>query len=225
MAQRNGEKPRLVNFLDGHSLYGVVEYLRARTGVAAKTDYLQLRSTLDAVVRPHWDLAAAQKTVAFLTYNPNDQRTSKFHETLKRNDFLVVRCPYVDVGVTPSTSGERETIKQGGPVRSLAVPLSYAIGQLAERQDGESQSGQIVAVTGAHEIVIALQAFVERGGQAVVAWPRSLLDPIWTHHDALSVFDDSSRVSFFDLGPYAREIFGVDIPASEGGESDTLSGL
>jgi hypothetical protein len=193
------KNPSHIDFIDGNWARAALDFAR-RTGANSPVlDYGALASRLDRI-RVSAKLAPADRRVAVLAVDYDNQNQRKLAEAVANKGISPVkvdfRHSYVSV---PLNDGEYA----GSKPQSLSHWITYMCGVLAVRD-----KPTVVVVSGAFELAGPLADFVERGGTAVVAFFKRLLDKRWIDNGLLA---DKMPVSFVDLEPYSGELLGVNL--------------
>jgi hypothetical protein len=172
-----------------------------------QTDFSRLKSIV-AQARTDWtnrDWEPAELTVAAVSIDPKSEGQQRFTDMLRRHfevDASYYRENFVSTppGRHPAEVFDRE--KGLRPFTSVAPRLAYTVGRLAHHSEP-----QVLVVTHCFELHYPLMHLAQSNKDARVglAYFGSLLDHRWK---LAGIFDRGYAISFFDLDPFASEIFG-----------------
>ena len=145
-------------------------------------------------------LPGAERRVAVLAIDFDNENQHKLAEAVSFKGISPVKVDFRHTYVSvPLEDGEYT----GPKPQSLSHWIAYMCGLLAVRENPS-----VVIVTGAFELSGPLADFVERGGTAVLAYFRRLLDKRWIDNGLLT---GKLPVRFVDLEPYSRDLLGADL--------------
>jgi hypothetical protein len=188
-----------VDFIDGNWARAALDFARRAGAKSPVVDYGALALRLDRV-RSKEHLPNAERRVAVLAIDFDNENQRKLAEAVSFKGISPVKVDFRHTYVSiPQDDGEYS----GPKPQSLSHWIAYMCGLLAVRENPT-----VVIVTGAFEVAGPLADFVERGGTALVAYFRRLLDKRWIDNGLLT---GKLTVRFVDLEPFSRDILGVDL--------------
>jgi hypothetical protein len=192
----------LALLVDTTSIYAYHQSLKeGKVAPQGNINYAALLDALNSAVSPSkvGDVTF-DPMFAFVAINPEHEGQQKFCYYLRHQlGFFVDETDFRDAFVVP----DKEIRYQ-----RLSTRLAYVTGLLARNRP------HILAVTDAFDVYYPLLDYVEhRGGTATLAFFRRGLEERWQR---VGVFDEDSRIGFFDLTSHAKKILGVDLGVSSG---------
>ena len=167
--------------------------------------------------------APSENSLALATVDPDSEGQSRFITAISRFDILVEPIDFKDASVTLPLIGDSDRSERRY-IRTLAPHITYVLGLLAGRAEERKAKPSVIVVTRAFELFGSLQDFVNRGGEAAIAFFRRYLDP---RFGLAGLFEADSKVKFIDLDEHSERILGCDISQIVGPKSRTrgISGV
>lgn len=192
--------PSHVDIIDGNWARAALDFARRAGAVTPVLDYGALASRLDRV-RHDQNLPAVERRLAVLAVDYDNAKQRKLIDAVEFKGIKVwkvdFRHAYVSVPFADVDSGAPDP-------QSLSHWITYMCGLLAVRP-----RPSVVLVTGAFEVAGPLIDFVQtRGGTAILAFFRRLLDKRWISNGLLA---GEMPVKFVDLDEYSRDLLGADL--------------
>jgi len=193
-------EPSHVDLIDGNWARASLEFARRAGAVSPVLDYGALASTLDRI-RQDQKLPGVERRLAVLAVDYDNANQHKLIKAVESKGIDVwpvdFRHAYVSVPVSETHSGSPDP-------QSLSHWITYTCGLLAARPQPS-----VVLVTGAFEVAGPLIDFAQkRGGTAVLAFFRRLLDKRWISNGLLA---GEMPVKFVDLDEDSRDLLGADL--------------
>jgi hypothetical protein len=196
------------DFFDAPSLYRVCEALRAESDSPPRVQYDELLRVCQEK-RLDYQFHPADITIAALAVDEDSDKHEGFVSALSGMGILTHTLNYhwTQVG----------SVAGGTPISSVSPQASYLLGLLAGRRQRAltippsalTIPPSAIIVTGDFSVFHAMLDFsINRGGQAVLAFFKSQLDPQW---DAAGLFDVGCPIQFVNLDIHAEELLGVNI--------------
>jgi hypothetical protein len=202
-----------VNYVNTLDVWRVTEQLvgdKSSDSASPKTNYQNLLGLLEEIRSRH-GMRPAEATIASMAVDLRSDKQLRFVEALGKLGMITDPIDYRwgFVGIVGSRPDEQER-----SVSSMAPQVAYMLGLLAGRGEVTGDKPEILVVTGVFDIYRSLLDFVQnRGGKAVLVFPRSMLDHRWSW-EGLGSPDCS--IGFEDLEPHAEKVFGVRLDVVEG---------
>ena len=148
----------------------------------------------------------AENCLAFASVDPDSEGQDRFITAISRLDILVEPINFRDASVTlPIREGDKS---ERHYVRTLAPDITLILGLLLGRAEERKSKPSAIIVTRAFELFRALEFFVDRGGEAAIAFFRRYMDP---RFGLAGLFETSSKIRFIDLEPHSERILGCDL--------------
>ncbi len=163
----------------------------------------------------------ADATLAILAIDRDSDRQQRFIDVLHKVDVLPEAIDFRWTYANPSLArGE----KDDRPISTLGPHISYTLGLMAGRAEVQGVKAEVVLFCGIFDVAHSLLDFCQnRGGRAVVVFPRSLLDHRWAW---VGLGNAACPIEFVDFEPEFSKVFGIPFPSGwkKGGASG-LAGI
>jgi hypothetical protein len=192
----------LVNFQDCHAALQELRHAGART-----VDFKGLLET-DAEIRRNGGLPIDRAIVGFASVDTRSERADaqdRFVRAAQAAGISLEQIDYRDAYVNPTGAADESGPKLKG-IQSLAAPISFALGALADRE-----AATLVLFAGSYEHAYGVRQFAARKGRIVIAFWRSCIDQRFFAREVI----DAPGISFVDLEQYPAVLGGVDVRVRE----------
>jgi hypothetical protein len=199
-----------LTYMNTLDLFKVTErFMSEKTaeGTAPKTSYQAILSVCERIRAKH-SMRPADATIASMAVDLRSEKQLRFVDALKKMGITVDPIDYRWAYVG---SAGNHNDDQDRPPSSLAPQVTYILGLLAGRAEATGVKAEVLVVAGVFDIYRSLLDFVQnRGGKAVLAFPRAMLDHRWAWQGLGTA---ECAIEYEDLEPDAEEIFGVRLDA------------
>ena len=226
--QSQGSKVTRLDIFDCQSIFEVVDAIRQFKSIAG-TDQpgpapnFNYRDCFDLLKESRESLGwpPAENSLALATIDPESEGQSRFITAISRLEILVEPIDFKNASVTLPLIGDGDRSERRY-VRTLAPNIAYVLGLLAGRAEERKSTPSAIVVTRAFELFGALEDFVDRGGEAAIAFFRRYLD---LRFGLAGLFEIDSKVKFIDLEPHSERIVGCDVRQIASGPRTRTRGI
>ncbi len=183
--------------VDATSIFAFGQFLEAQRFTVQNPNY----EKLDEALQTCFSTTAFDPKLAFVAVSLEHEGQKKFSSFLQHHlGYIVDATDYRDAFILPDRTSQYQR---------LSTRITYVAGMLAAKRP------HLVVVTDGFDVYYPLCDFVRiRGGKVSLAFFRSGLEARWQR---VGLFDEDSPITFVDLDPYAKSIFGVDLVSLRGG--------
>jgi hypothetical protein len=174
---------------------------------ARTVDFKGLLET-DAEIRRSRGLPVDRATVGFAAVDTRSERAEaqdRFVRAAQTAGISLEQIDYRDAYVNPTGTADESVQKPKG-VQSLAAPISFALGALADRD-----AATVVLIAGSYEHAYGVRQFAARKGRIVIAFWRSCIDQRFFAREVMN----APGITFVDLEEYPAVLGGVDVRVRE----------
>jgi hypothetical protein len=142
--------------------------------------------------------------VGFASVDTRSERAEaqdRFVRAAQAAGISLEQIDYRDAYVNATSPGDETGLRAKG-IQTLAAPISFALGALADRD-----AATVVLFAGSYDHAYGIRQFAARNGRLVIAFWRSCVDQRFFAREVIG----SPNISFVDLEEYPAVLGGIDV--------------